>query len=191
MAIRAELPDDAIIFNESTQVSYWSRHYMPVYAPRTMFGSGYQGTLGYGFATALGAQAGNMDRRVISLSGDGGFFYNVQELSTMVQQKLPMIAIVFNDNAFGNVRAYQRFRYGERYIASDLHNPDMMKLADSYGLTGRRASNPQELRTELRAALAVNEPCLLEVQVGPMDTFASSLAGNIPHSYPRGPVRRA
>jgi acetolactate synthase I/II/III large subunit len=79
------LPDDAIVISESTQVGYWSHSYFPTYEPRTYFTSGYQGTLGYGYATALGAQVGNPDKVVVSLNGDGGFFYNVQELSTMAQ----------------------------------------------------------------------------------------------------------
>src|SRR6266545_1524298 len=95
MAIRAELPDDGFLVTESTQVGYWTQGYFPVYEPRTLITSGYQGTLGYGFATAMGVQVGNPGRKVVSISGDGGFFYNVQELSTVAQQKLPLVAIVF------------------------------------------------------------------------------------------------
>ena len=142
MAIRAELPDDGIYVQESTQVGYWSSANFPVYQPRTYFTSGYQGTLGFGFATALGVQAGAPDRKVVSVNGDGGFFYNVQELSTMVQQHIPLTAIVFNDNAYGNVKRIQEMRFGGRTIASTLHNPDMLKLAEAYGLEGRRATSP-------------------------------------------------
>jgi acetolactate synthase-1/2/3 large subunit len=171
-AIRAELPDDGIYVSESTQVGYWSAAFLPVYEPRTFFTSGYQGTLGYGFATALGVQAGNPHRKVVSINGDGGFFYNVQELSTMAQQKLPLVAIVFNDNAYGNVKRYQETLFEGRTIASDLHNPDMMKLADAYGIAGRRAKDADGLRRELHAAFAANEPTLIEVPVGPMETLA-------------------
>lgn len=168
LAIRAELPDDGIFFQESTQVGYWSSAFFPVYRPRTYFTSGYQGTLGYGFATALGAQVGNPDRPVVSINGDGGFFYNVQELSTMVQQKIPLTAIVFNDNAYGNVKRIQETRFGGHTIASDLYNPDMMKLADAYGIEGRRAKTPDELRATLREVLPRRRPVLIEVPVGPM-----------------------
>jgi acetolactate synthase-1/2/3 large subunit len=171
-AIRAELPDDGIFLAESTQVGYWAQAYFPVYWPRAFFTSGYQGTLGYGFATALGVQAGNPGRKVVSISGDGGFFYNVQELSTMAQQNLPLVAIVFNDNAYGNVKRSQETRFGGRTIATDLHNPDLMKLADAYGIAGRRAKDAAELRRELRAALAADEPTLIEVPVGPMPSMA-------------------
>lgn len=172
LAIRSELPDDGFFLAESTQVGYWTQAYFPVYEPRTFLTSGYQGTLGYGFATALGVQAGNPDRKVVSVNGDGGFFYNVQELSTMAQQKLPVVAIVFNDNAYGNVKRYQETRFEGRYIASDLYNPDMLKLADAYGIAGRRAKDADGLRRELRAALAADEPTLIEVPVGSMPSMA-------------------
>jgi acetolactate synthase-1/2/3 large subunit len=168
MAVRAELPEDGVLFQESTQVGYWSSAAFPVYQPRTYFSSGYQGTLGYGFATALGAQVGLPDRKVVSINGDGGFFYNVQELSTMVQQRIPLTAIVFNDNAYGNVKRIQETRFDGHTIASDLHNPDMLKLAEAYGIEGRRANSPAELRAVLHDVLARNDPVLIEVPVGPM-----------------------
>jgi len=172
LAIRAALPEDGFLVSESTQVGYWTQGYFPVYEPRTLLTSGYQGTLGFGFATALGVQVGNPGRKVVSINGDGGFFYNVQELSTMAQQGLPVVAVVFNDNAYGNVRRTQETRFEGRYIASDLYNPDLMKLADAYGIAGRRAKDAPELRRELRAALDANEPTLIEVPVGPMASMA-------------------
>jgi acetolactate synthase-1/2/3 large subunit len=168
LAIRAELPEDGIFVQESTQVGYWAAQAFPVYQPRTYFTSGYQGTLGYGFATALGVQAGRPDKKVISINGDGGFFYNVQELSTMAQQKIPLTAIVFNDNAYGNVKRYQETRFGGHVIASELYNPDMLKLADAYGIEGRRAATAEELQVTLREVLKRAEPVLIEVPVGPM-----------------------
>lgn len=168
LAIREAMPDDGIFFQESTQVGYWSSAFFPVYEPRTFFTSGYQGTLGYGFATALGAQVGNPDRIVVSINGDGGFFYNVQELSTMVQQQIPLTAIVFNDNAYGNVKRIQQMRFNGREIATDLHNPDMMKLADAYGIEGRRVSTPDELKSTLQEVFQRPRPVLIEVPVGQM-----------------------
>jgi acetolactate synthase-1/2/3 large subunit len=174
LAIRAELPDDGIFVAESTQTGYWAQGFFPIYAPRTLLTSGYQGTLGYGFATALGVQVGNPDRKVVSISGDGGFCYNVQELSTMAQQGLPLVAIVFNDNAYGNVRASQATRFEGRFIATELRNPDFMKLADAFGIAGRRARGSAALRRELRAALAANEPTLIEVPVGSLGPFGGA-----------------
>jgi acetolactate synthase I/II/III large subunit len=171
-ALREALPEDGVLVSESTQVGYWTSSAFPVYQPRTFFTSGYQGTLGYGFATALGAQVGVPDRKVVSINGDGGFFYNVQELSTMVQQKIPLTAVVFNDNAYGNVKRIQEMRFGGRTIASTLHNPDMLKLAEAYGVEGRRANSPAELKATLDDVLKRNEPVLIEVPVKPMPQMA-------------------
>ena len=167
-AIRGELPEDGILVNESTQVGYWSSLGFPVYNPRSFLTSGYQGTLGYGFATALGAQVGNPGKRVISVNGDGGFMYNVQELSTAVLHNIPLTTIVFNDNAFGNVKRIQQESYGGRTIASDLLNPDFVKLAESFGMFGLRARTPEELRGAIQEAFKHAGPALIEVPVGPM-----------------------
>jgi len=168
-ALREELPDETIFVTESTQVGYWlSFGGLPVEQPRTFIGSGYQGTLGNGFPTALGAQVGNPDRRVVSINGDGGFMFNVQELATAVQHEIPLITIVFDDGAYGNVRRMQEQLYGNRTIASELKNPSFAALGEVFGLQGLRAVGPDELRQALRAALAHKGPSLIEVPVGAM-----------------------
>ncbi|MEZ4502562.1 MAG: thiamine pyrophosphate-binding protein [Dehalococcoidia bacterium] len=168
LAIREVLPDDGILVSESTQVGYWAHGGgFPVYEPRTMVTSGYQGTLGYGFATALGAQVGNPDRKVVSINGDGGFFYNVQELSTMARHNIPLVAVVFNDNAYGNVRRIQDTRFNGHTIASDLKNPDIVAMSESFGVPATRASSPEELKRALSDALASNAPHLIEVPMTP------------------------
>jgi acetolactate synthase-1/2/3 large subunit len=167
-AIRSELPEDGILVNESTQVGYFSSVGFPVYQPRTFIGSGYQGTLGYGFATALGVQVGNPDKKVVSINGDGGFMYNVQELSTMKLHNIPLVGVVFNDNAFGNVKRIQQQTFNGHTIASDLYNPDFVKLAESFGISGMRAKSPDQLQRCLREALTSNEPVLIEAPVGEM-----------------------
>jgi acetolactate synthase-1/2/3 large subunit len=105
---------------------------------------------------------------VISINGDGGFMYNVQELSTAVMFNIPLTTIVFSDNAYGNVKRIQQESYGGRTIASDLRNPDFVKLADSFGLLGLRAHTPDELRAAIREAEKNSGPALIEVPVGPM-----------------------
>lgn len=167
-AIRAALPEDGIMVNESTQVGYFSNVGFPVYQPRTLINSGYQGTLGYGFATALGAQVGNPEKKVLSINGDGGFMYNVQELSTMKAHGINLVTVVFNDNAFGNVKRIQQETFDGRTIASDLYNPDFVKLAESFGIAGMRSRTPDELEGCLREAFASNQPVLIEAPVGAM-----------------------
>jgi len=167
-AIRAELPDEGIYVEDLTQVGYVGRLAFPVYAPRTYIHSGYQGTLGFSYATALGAKMACPDRPVVSISGDGGFMYNVQELATAALHGIDVIAIVFADGAYGNVRRMQKNDYGNRLIGVDLLNPNFPKMADSYGIAGVRATSPDALRRELAAALKRRGPSLIEVPVGEM-----------------------
>ena len=114
---------------------------MPVYKPRTFLSPGYQDNLGWGYATALGAQHARPDVPVLSINGDGGFLYTGNELATAMRHRIPLVAVVFADGAFGNVRRIQEERFGNRLIASDLANPDFVKYAESFGAAGRRARN--------------------------------------------------
>jgi acetolactate synthase-1/2/3 large subunit len=167
-AIRAELPDEGIYVEDLTQVGYVGRVAFPIYHPRTYIHSGYQGTLGFGFATALGAKVGRPDLPVVSISGDGGFMYNVQELSTAVKHGIDIVAIVFADGAYGNVRRMQKEDYGNRLIGVDLHNPQFPKMAESFGVAGVRTTSPEGLARELAAALKRRGTTLIEVAVGEM-----------------------
>jgi acetolactate synthase I/II/III large subunit len=167
-AIRAELPDDGIWVDEVTQIAFAARLALPVYKPRTFLCPGYQDNLGWGFATALGAQHARPDVPVLSINGDGGFLYTANELATAIRHRIPLTAIVFTDGYFGNVRRIQQERFGNRLIACDLANPDFVKYAESFGARGLRANDPSELRRALRESFAAREPTLIEVPVGPM-----------------------
>ena len=167
-AIREVLPDDGIVVDEMTQVGYTARYDLPLYHPRTLVTPGYQGTLGYGFATALGVKVVEPDRAVLSVSGDGGFLFTAAELATAVLHKIAVAAVVFNDNAYGNVLRMQKELHGGRVIATHLHNPDYVKLAESFGVVGVRAAGPSELRAALGEAFARAGPTVIEVPVGEM-----------------------
>jgi acetolactate synthase-1/2/3 large subunit len=166
LAIREALPDDGIFVSEMTQVGYWANFAFPVYEPRTYVTPGYQGTLGYGFPTSLGAKVAHPDRPVVSINGDGGFGFCLNELSTMALHGIAAIAIVFTDDAFGNVRRIQQEQFGGRTIASDLLNPDFMKLAEAFGVVGRHADTPAKLRTALEESMRAHEPTLIAVPIG-------------------------
>jgi acetolactate synthase-1/2/3 large subunit len=166
-AIRRELPEDGIYVDDVTQIGFAARLAMPVYKPRTFLSPGFQDNLGWGYATALGAQSARPGTPVLSVSGDGGFLYTSNELATAIRHRIPLVAVVFNDGAFGNVRRIQQERFGNRLIASDLTNPDFIKYAESFGAAGRRARTPEELGAALRLAFARSEPTLIEVPVGP------------------------
>jgi len=117
---------------------------------------------------ALGAQAVLPGRKVVAVAGDGGFMYQAQELATAVLHKLPVVVVVFDDGAFGNVRRIQQMQYGNRLIACDLANPDVVKFAESFGMRAWRARTAEELERALREAFDRGEPGLVHVPVGEM-----------------------
>jgi acetolactate synthase-1/2/3 large subunit len=163
--LREELPGDGFLVSDLTQIGYVSRIAFPVYTPRTLLTAGYQGTLGYGLATALGAKIAHPDKKVLSINGDGGFMYNVQELSTAVKHNIDVVAVVFNDSAYGNVKRMQIHRHGGRVIATDLQNPDFVNLAKSFGANAYRAESPEALRATLRQAFDQKGPSVIDVPV--------------------------
>ena len=126
------------------------------------------GTLGYGFPTALGAQVALPERAVVSINGDGGFGFCLNELATMARHDIPAIVVVFNDNAYGNVRRIQHEQFGGRTIASDLRNPDYLALAQAFGIGGRRAETPAALESAITEGIVAREPLLIEVPLGPV-----------------------
>jgi acetolactate synthase-1/2/3 large subunit len=164
--IREELGEDGIFVDELTQVGFVSRLVYPVYHPRTFISTGYMGTLGYGFPTALGVKVAKPDVPVISVVGDGGFMFGMQDLATAVQQRIGLITLIFNNNQYGNVQQMQKNLYDNRVIATDLHNPDFVKLAESFGAQGLRASTPQALRQAIQQGLKTDLPTLIEIPVG-------------------------
>ena len=166
--LREELPEDGIFVDELTQVGYVGWFAFPVYSPRTYITSGFQGTLGAGFPMALGAKVANPDKPVLAIAGDGGFLFNVQELATAVQHRIGVVTVVFNDGAFGNVRRMQKDLYGGRVIATGLHNPDFVALADSFGARGIRAESHQALRQAIRQGFQQDLPTVIEVPVDEM-----------------------
>jgi acetolactate synthase-1/2/3 large subunit len=168
-AIRAELPEEGVFVDEVTQMGFAARLLLPVYKPRTFLSPGYQDNLGWGYATALGAQHARADVPVLSIAGDGGFLFTSNELATAMRHRIPLTVVVFNDGAFGNVRRTQEEQFGNRVIASDLANPDFVRYAQSFGAEAERARNPQALRAALKRAFKRRDgPSLIEVPVSQM-----------------------
>jgi acetolactate synthase-1/2/3 large subunit len=170
--LREVLPADAIVTDELSQVGFASWYGFPIYQPRTFITSGYQGTLGAGFPTALGAKVAHPDRPVVAISGDGGFMFGVQELATAVQFNIAVVTLVFNNNAYGNVRRDQRERFDGRVVASDLVNPDFVRLAESFGVGAARVTSPETFRPALEKALAEGGPYVIVIEV-PKDSEVS------------------
>lgn len=167
-AIRAVLPRDGILVPELSQVGFATyTGAFPVLAPRTYLSEGFQGTLGFGFPTALGAKVAAPEKAVVSITGDGGFMFGVQELATAQEYGIAVVTIVFNNHSYGNVLRDQQLHFGGRTIGSRLRNPDFVKLAESFGIAARRVSTPAALGIALEAALAENGPALIEVALEP------------------------
>lgn len=173
--LREVLPANAIVTDELSQFGFASWYGFPVYEPRTFITSGYQGTLGSGFPTALGAKVANPDKPVVAITGDGGFMFGVQELATAVQFNIGVVTLVFNNNAYGNVRRDQRERFDGRVVASDLVNPDFVKLAESFGVAAARVTAPDQFKAAMEKALAHGGPYLISVEV-PRDSEVSPWA---------------
>jgi acetolactate synthase-1/2/3 large subunit len=171
-AIRDVLPRDGFLVEELSQAGFASYFGWPVYAPRTYVSCGFQGTLGFGFPTALGVKLAHPDRAVVSITGDGGFMFAMPELATAVQHGIDLVTIVFDNASYGNVRRDQETRFGGRLIGADLVNPDFARLAESFGVRAFRAAGPDQLRHALADALALASPALIHVPV-PRGTEAS------------------
>ncbi len=165
-AMRDVLPEDGLFVDEFTQVGYVSRVGFPIYKPRYNVTPGYQGTLGYGYATALGVKVAHPEKSVLSINGDGGFMFTMSEIATAVHHGINLVAIVFADGAYGNVLRMQRDLHGNRVIGSQFTNPDFVKLAESFGALGLRAETPDILKGALETGFAANRPTIIEVPVG-------------------------
>lgn len=169
-AIRAALPDDGYFVDEITQVGYASWYGLPCYAPRHHVNSGYQGTLGYGYATALGVKVAHPDKAVVNICGDGGFLFTSNELATAAQYGIGLVTVLFNNNKFQNVQRQQNDWFGGRHIGSDLRNPDFIRYAQSFGVEALRVEGPEALGPAISKALERNAPVLIEVPCGDMAT---------------------
>ena len=167
-AMRAALPEDGIFVDEVTQLGFAARIAFPSTRPRSFISGGQQDNLGFGFGTALGVKAACPGRPVLAIAGDGGFGYQAFELATAARHNLAVVVVVFDDGAFGNVRRIQQQAYGGRLIASDLHNPDFVRFAESFGIGAYRATNPAELQTAIERAFRTGGPALVHVPVGDM-----------------------
>jgi acetolactate synthase-1/2/3 large subunit len=183
-SLRAGAPENTILVAGMTQIGYYSRPFWPVYEPRTYLTSSYSGNLGYAYPVALGAKVARPDRPVVSVSGDGGFLYNAQELSTAARYGINVVAVVFNDGSYGNVARDLDEAWGGQYGA-ELQNPDFMKLADAFGVLGMRAKEPTEVGKLVREAIDRDRPALVEVPVGRMSRPMFFTPRRTPTKYQR------
>jgi acetolactate synthase-1/2/3 large subunit len=166
-AIRRALPRDGFFVEELCQAGFASYFAFPVYEPRTFVTCGHQGTLGFGFPTALGVKAANPDRAVVSITGDGGFLFGLSDLATAAQYGLGVVTVVFDNAAYGNVLRDQKRLYEGRVTGAELRNPDFVALAESFGVAARTADTAAELEDAVGTAVSEGAPALIHVRVDP------------------------
>ena len=179
--------DEAIIVTDVGQHQMFTAQFIEITEKKKLLMSGGLGTMGYGMPGAIGAKIGNPDVPVISISGDGGFQMNSQELATAVLEELPIISCIFNNNNLGMVRQWQKLFYGKRYSMTCLrsgaacrgkcgevecptYTPDFMKLADSYGAKGIHITKKEDIEPAFREARkSTKTPYILEFDIDPED----------------------
>ena len=166
-AIRKVLPRDGFFVEEVSQAGFTARIAFPVYAPKQYVTCGYQDNLGFGFHTAIGVKVANPDKCVVSICGDGGFMFGVQELATAVKYRINLVTVVFDNGGFENVRRDQATRFGGTDFGSDLVNPDFVRMAEAFGAKGVSVNSPEALAAAVEEGFGEDGPVLIVVPVEP------------------------
>ncbi|MBR6928581.1 MAG: acetolactate synthase large subunit [Methanobrevibacter sp.] len=164
--IAEALNPEAILTTDVGQNQMWAAHFFDTQKPRKFISSGGLGTMGFGFPAAIGAKVACPDDTVVSINGDGGFLMVCQELATVKEYDIPVIAVVLENRTLGMVYQWQSLLYNERHSQTLLGNsPDFVKLAESFGVNGVRVTKPGETKEALSSAIKDNEPVLLNVVI--------------------------
>lgn len=173
--------DDTFITTEVGQHQMWTAQFYPFSRPHTFITSGGLGTMGYGTGAAIGIQIAHPERRVVHIAGDGSFRMNCNELATISHYKLPVVIVVENNNALGNVRMWQRLFYGKRFSQTTLDfSPDWVKLADAYGIKGYRAANAKEFERVFAEAFASGKAAVIDARVDKDEMVLPMVPGGKP-----------
>lgn len=150
-------PWNTMVATDVGQHQMWAIQHFHFDYPGQLITSGGFGTMGFGLGAAIGAKVGNPDKVVLHITGDGSFRMNCNELATEEFYKIPVITVIFNNTSLGMVRQWQTLIYNKRYSETVLdRGPDFVKLAEAYGLKGRRVTNVKEFEDALKDALASN-----------------------------------
>jgi acetolactate synthase I/II/III large subunit len=169
-AISRHVDEDAIIAVDVGQHQMWAAQFYDFYQPRTWLSSSGLGSMGYGFPAAMGAQLAFPERQVVAIVGDGGFQMTLNDLATAAQYRVPVKIVVLNNRALGMVRQWQEIFFEKRYCDIDLNfAPDFSKLAESYGIPGRKVEHTKEVDGAVREMLSDRNPCLIDFWVDPAE----------------------
>jgi thiamine pyrophosphate-dependent acetolactate synthase large subunit-like protein len=139
--------------------------------PRSYLSPSGNSTLGFGYPAALGAKCAQPERPVVCLVGDGGFLFSCQEIATAVEEKIPVVAIVFDDGGYAAIREYQRGGYDGRFIGVDFNNrPDFVKMAESFGAEGSIVTSEEDVAPVVKKAIASNKSVIIDVKIDRSET---------------------
>jgi thiamine pyrophosphate-dependent acetolactate synthase large subunit-like protein len=163
--VRSKLDRDVVVFSDTAVGVQWLRGLMPVYTPRSFFTPGGFSTLGFAVPAAIGAQAAYPERQIVAACGDGSFMFTCAELGAAVQENLPVTILLFNNHGHQLIRDHQDMDCGGRHIAAELHQPDFVRFAESFGALGVRADTLEQLGPALDEALAARQPAVVEVTI--------------------------
>ena len=173
--------EDTFITTEVGQHQMWTAQFYPFTKPRTFVTSGGLGTMGYGTGAAIGIQVAKPEARVVHIAGDGSFRMNCNELATITHYNLPIVIVVENNNALGNVRMWQRLFYGKRFSQTTLDfGPDWVKLAAAYGIKGYKAKNAKQFEKAFASAFKSGKPAIVEVTVDKDEMVLPMVPGGKP-----------
>ena len=180
-AIAELAPQDTIVSTDVGQHQMWAIQHFHFDYPGQLLTSGGFGTMGFGLGAAIGAQVAFPEKTVVHITGDGGFRMNCNELATEQYYNLPIINVVFNNGTLGMVRQWQTLIYHEHYSQTTLdRGPDFVKLAQAYGLGGRRVCSVEELREALQEALQCHHGYIIDCMID-MDEMVRPMVGGGSH----------
>jgi len=153
MEIRRLLSRDTIFTLDAGNNKLWASTFLDIYEPCTWIQSGCFGPMGYALPAAIACKLASPSRTVVALCGDGGFYMSLHELSTSIQENIPVIVCIFNDLALGTIKHRQRISYEGRFISVDFENPDFASVAEAFGCVGLEVKNLNQLRSALKEGI--------------------------------------
>ena len=182
------LDDNTIITTDVGQNQMWAMHHLKINRPRQFISSGSLGTMGFGLPSALGAKVACPDKKVMTITGDGGLLMVIQELATAVAEDLPVVICLLNNGWLGMVKQWQKLFWDKRYSSTRLYdsNPDFVKLAEAFGAKGIRVEKPGDVGDALKQAFASDKPCLLDIICNPEEDMLPMIPNNPAQQIVRG-----